>query len=667
MAKFLNREQTLEKPLEFTKDEKLLQYVLEKFMYGREGMAPYQNNFKKHYLNYKGTRSDRKELWQANYTCSTLKEITRVKVPLYMNILFSRGIDSFDMKPGDLDDEEKIPYIKDVIKYQLRNIGKKSGGFFGEWGNYAKQFEMYGYTAAKVFWRKERNLKGQTVFDGADMETLDVFHFFPDPAAVGMDSWKVIQHRDVYVSHLRRQEMLGIYKNVEYLENTGQPREDDAIVLIPREELPPEDIELDNRVELLEYHGEVPSSLLEGEPTEVSDINPYQDDYVDAIVTVGNRKVVLRAQKYPYDCGNIFIESCKDRLPTERFGIGTGEDIEAMAEELSNAHNKLSDAVNIICNPMGIINPQQISGLSGTLITHPGKMFVANSMVEDVRKALSFIDTTAAASALSPLLKFIEMLDERLMKLSQAVPAISPTGTEKGMHETLGGTQIQQANAAEPIKHIVKHELEPAWERALSIFYKLDLQLFPDSMAYKVLGKEGSEQWIKFFGGKNKITREDLALKGDPDFIPRGVTVFSEKQIELKNLLEFLQILTLAMVPATDEKGQQIPGADGKPQMKPVGDMAEVIKRVAQLMNFEDIDLLLPGLKALREKQKAAKKMNQKRQEQEKTIKAQLGTPAPGTVGGVAPNGAPPASPTTSLAGGGGISENVQNQNFIRG
>jgi len=28
---------------------------------------------------------------------------------------------------------------------------------------------------------------------------------------------------------------------------------------------------------------------------------------------------------------------------TERFGIGTGEDIEAMTEELVNCHNKLSD------------------------------------------------------------------------------------------------------------------------------------------------------------------------------------------------------------------------------------------------------------------------------------------------------------------------------------
>lgn len=654
MAEFLKNQPDKDDEFASSKEEKLRQFVLERFMYAKEGMEPWQDDWKTHYLSYKGTRSDVKEDWQANYTCSTLKEIARVKVPLYMNILFSKGIDSFDIKPGDLDDEEKAPIVKDVLKYQLRNIGKKNGGFFGEWGNYCKQFEMYGYTAAMCFWKKEKNLKGNITFDGVEMETLDIFHYFPDPASVGVDSWKIIQHRDVYLSHLRRQEELGDYQNIAKLRDTGQPDEDEAIAIIPKNEVPVEYSELDNRVELLTYYGEVPASLIEGELDDLSAIDPYEDKYVDAIITIANRQVVIRADKYPYDCGNIFIESSKDRLPTERFGIGTGEDIDAMAEELTNAHNKYSDCVNIIANPMGIVNPQQMSGLSGTLITHPGKMFVANSMTEDVRKAISFIDTTAAAHALTPLLKFIDMIDQRIMKLAQAVPAISPvTEQQSGMHETLGGTQIQQANAAEPIKHIVKHELEPAWEQALSIFYKLDLQFFPESMAYKVLGKEGAEEWNKHFGGRNKLTREDLALKGNPDFIPRGVTIFSEKQVELRNLLEFMQILTQAAVPVTDERGQQVPGEDGKPQMKPVGDIQEVIKRIAQLMNFEDIDLLLPGLKILRENQKKAKEMIKKQNQ------AQSGTPTLGTTGEVASEEAPPASPAMSPDGGGGISDQV--------
>jgi len=638
-ANFLENEEIEVKV--YTKRDALLEHLMEKFLYARESMQPHQEKWKVFNETYKGTRSETKEDWQANYTTSTLKELVRVKVPLYLNILFSKGIDSFDIKPGDIDDEEKTPIIKDILRYQLRNIGKDSGGFFGEWGNYAKQFEIYGYTVAMCFWRKEKNLRGNITFDSADMKTIDVFHFFPDPNSFGLQSWKFIQYRDKSVGYLRRQEELGNYENVIELRETTQPPEYDNPVFIPTEELPFPEERLDPRVELLEYHGEVPKSLIEGSLEDPSVIDPYEDKYVD------NRAVILRAEEYPYDCGNIFIESCKDRMLTEKFGIGTGEDIEAMAEELTNAHNKLSDAINIICNPMGIINPQQISGLTDTLLCYPGKMFVANSMTEDVRKALSFIDTTAAAAALSPLMNLIELLDRRIMKLSQAVPAISPTTEAGEMHETLGGTQIQQANAAEPIKHVVKHELEPAWEKMLGIFYELDLQKFPKSMAYKILDKEGTEQWEKIKGGKN-ITKKDLALAGVPDFIPRGVTVFSEKQIELRNLLEFLQILSTAVVPVTKD-GQQIPGEDGKPQMEPVGDISEVIKRIAQLMNFDNIELLLPKVKELQEKQRAAKKLNRQKQDFEKQARA--GSPKP-EMGGVAPTGAPPASPGSGVPQG---------------
>jgi len=146
-ADFVRLTQSQDTPIEvkeYSKRQKLKQLVLEKFKYGKEGMEPYQSEWRDHWLQYKGTRSDVKEDWQANYTTSTLKEIARVKVPLYMNILFSKRIDSFDMEPGELEDEEKIPILKDVMKYQLRNIGKKQGGFFGVWGQYCKQFELYG-------------------------------------------------------------------------------------------------------------------------------------------------------------------------------------------------------------------------------------------------------------------------------------------------------------------------------------------------------------------------------------------------------------------------------------------------------------------------------------------------------------------------------------------
>lgn len=595
-----------------TKGEALVEFVLNRFGYSKDEMLSKQGKWREFYEDYRGSTLANKEAWQANYIVPSLKECIRIKIPLYMNILFSAGIKSFDVEAVEENDEPMIPLIKSLTTYDLTNVGRNRGGLFGQWEAYVKQFEIYGYTIAKIPWKKEKNKKGELVFEGPDMEVVDIFSFYPDPGTTNLDSWKILQKKDVFVSYLRMLEDGGTYHSIKDLEETSQPENDDNT----------KGVKKDDRVELLEYHGEIPKSLLEGDVTDEEQTNPYEDEYVDAIITIANRKVCIRNEEYPYDCGNIFIDSCKDRMPNEQFGIGTGEDIQAMAEELTNAHNKLSDAVNLIANPMGIVNPQKLAGMSNILIAHPGKLFVANPMVENVAHALHFIDTTAAASALTPLIKFIDMMDKRIQKLSQAVPSISPTPSKKELHPTLGGTLLMQANAAEPLKHVVKHALEPAFQIMLEIFYKHNIQFLSKASAYRVLGKKKAEVWFKE-KERRAITKEDIKLEGNPDFIPRGVSIFAEKQVEIQNLLTFLEISLKALVPKLDPMGNPTPGADGKTVMENLVDIREIIKRLAQIFGFKDIEKLIPSLVEEREREEI--RMGEK----EKIPKA--GTPTPAT------------------------------------
>ena len=576
-----------------TKHKALLEWVKQRLEWSKEGMRDHQDNWKKQYVNYRGTRITTKEAWQSNIVIPVFKEIVRIKVPLYMNILFSNNLESFDILPGEEEDEEGAPLVKSILAYQQRQVARDLDGFYGQWDAYCKQFEMYGYTVGYCPWKMEYDEDGTLIFDGPDFEVVDITAFHPDPANRGLNSWKILEYRDIELSYLKRQEKGGFFQDIYKLRGTSQPEKEMMIAGVDLSLETPD--QLDPRVELLEYHGEVPVSLLEGELDEVSDIDPYEDEYVNAIVTIANREVVIRAVKDKHGC-NIFFCSSKDKMVNERIGVGTGEDIEALARELTNLHNKFNDAVNIICNPMLIINPTFLSSLSGTLVSYPGKVFIANAMVDDVRKAISFIDTTAAASALSPIMQNINFIDQRIQKLSQAVPAISPTPTKKEMHETLGGTQIQQANAAEPIKDVVRHILEPAYTKMLNIFYKLDTKFFSKTSAYRILGKEKAAIW-EAIHDKKDITREDLTLFGDPDFIARGVSVFQEKQIEMQNLLKFFELVIAAKEPMIDPAtGQPVIGGDGQPVMEPIGDIGEVIKRCGVALNFKNIEKLIPKI-----------------------------------------------------------------------
>ena len=584
-----------------TKQRALLNWVLQRLEWSKEGMREHLDKWKQQYVNYRGTRITTKEAWQSNIVIPVFKEIVRIKVPLYMNILFSNNLESFDILPGEEEDEQGAPLVKSILAYQQRQVARDLDGFYGQWDAYCKQFEMYGFTVGYCPWKMEYDEDGELIFDGPDFEVLDITAFFPDPAHRGLNSWKIIEHRDIELSYLKRQEKGNFYHDIYKLRGTSQPEKENVFAGFDLSLEAPD--QLDPRVELLEYYGEVPKSLLEGDLEEAADIDPYEDEYVKAIITIANREVVIRAEEDKYKC-NIFFCSSKDKMVNEQIGVGTGEDIEALARELTNLHNKFNDAVNIICNPMLIINPTFLSSLSGTLVSYPGKVFIANAMVDDVRKAISFIDTTAAASALSPIMLNINFIDQRIQKLSQAVPSISPAPTSKEMHETLGGTQIQQANAAEPIKDVVRHILEPAYTKMLNIFYKLDTKFFSKTSAYRILGKEKAAEW-EALTKKKDITRDDLTLFGDPDFIARGVSVFQEKQIEMQNLLKFFELVIQAKEPMIDPgSGQPVIGGDGQPVMEPIGDIGEVIKRCGVALNFKNIEKLIPKIYEYKKKQK---------------------------------------------------------------
>ena len=239
-------------------------------------------------------------------------------------------------------------------------------------------------------------------------------------------------------------------------------------------------------------------------------------------------------------------------------------------------------------------------------MSFPGKLWFASQNCEDVNRAMSWMNTTAQAAALSPLIEFIRMLEDKIMKTTQAVPVISSMPNKEGLPDTLGATQMMQGNAAEPIKHTVKHCLEPWYQTTLEIMFKHIMQFFSKEAAYRVLGKERGELWEKE-KKKREIESKDIKLEGNPDFIPRGVSIFEEHQVELQNLLQLTEIAPMFMRPTYNPDGTPAMDGEGKPAMEPVFNLEEIAKRVGEDMNFRNLEDLIPGLKDKREQEEAKK------------------------------------------------------------
>jgi hypothetical protein len=197
-------------------------------------------------------------------------------------------------------------------------------------------------------------------------------------------------------------------------------------------------------------------------------------------------------------------------------------------------------------------------------------------------------------------MNLIGMLKDEIQRNTQAVPVISPVVDKAGLPETLGATQMIQANASEPIKHDVKHSFEPAFEEMLYAMLRLYEDFLESAPAYQILGKEKAEQWEKE-KNSTRVSNEDIILKETPTFIAKGVSVFSEKQVELEKLLRYFEVSLKANVPAIDpQDGTPMTDEQGKPIMVPKADVGEIMKRIAELMGFKNLEELLPYLRMRR-------------------------------------------------------------------
>lgn len=632
MPKTIKKMDTKEKKVINTIESQLLEYVLECYETAKTYWNPIQETWQEIKNNYTGTYTVEEKTTKANINVPLLKKVVRTKVSHFAEMLLSRGAESFDLEPGDVEeDEPNSENLRLKLVYDLNNAEVERKII-----PWLKNYETYGYAVLCVPWRLieekqktgEKTYKDIIIFDGPDIENVDVIKFLSDPFNKDLTSWKIFQKDNVPATYLRQKEKEGIYINIEELKDTTYPEfHKQSPLTAPKDS-----------VELLEYHGLVPQRLIEGKLNDPIEIDPFKEDYVWSIITLANRVKVIRATKYPYWCGNIFVPAWKDKLTGENKGIGTGEDLSALAPMVTNLYNKLTEIVNMIANNMYELVVDDYAGNPKAIKARPGKFF-------PVKRAgtVTPLNTTAQAAALAPLYRIISMFEKIIEELTCTPPQITPSGEKEDIHATFRGLLSMQEQAMMPIKNETKNNLEPAWKKVLELFYKHNLQFFKKANAARVLGKEKAKELEL-----TEITRKDIVMKGNPDFIPTGVSGFLEKMTELKNLFTFFDLALKALAPAIGPDGKPLPPGPEGPAMEAVIDIREICKRIADRFMFKDKEKLIPSLRKEREAREFNKREEKKREEAEGKIRKEPGpgvipvpgrSPGGGMISSVSPSG----------------------------
>jgi len=562
----LNEETVIKK-----KGEVLKEFVLKKYKIGIDFWQPFRDNWAEIKKEYVGVLNEAKEDWQGNVIVPTLKKVVRNLVSLYLSMLLSKGAESFDLGPGEESDKKNAENLRLKVVYDLNTLDIERKMI-----PVIQDFVRYGYAVAYVPWKHtvEKMRTGKTAvkdvvtFDGPDLGCVNLQTFISDPNCKDLSSWKIYEKDDVPILYLKQKEKEKVFFNVDALQETVGPNVD--------------------VVDTLEYHGLVPKRLIEGDVDDPDEPNPFKDEYVQAIIVLAHEDTVIRACAYPYWCNNIFVPFVNDSDVDELVGMGSGDDIKALAPMLTNLYNKLTDLVNIVTNPAYEMVVSRYLGRAKTILMRPGRVLPVKEL-----NTIREISTTAQASTIQLIPQLISMINGIIEEITGSTPSIVPTGDKKDVHDTARGLAMMTEKSMQPINTKVKFYIEPAFRKILGIIYRHNIQYFKRENAVRILGEKKASEF-----NLDYLSKKDIMMKGNPDFIPTGISGFMEKRVEIQNLLDFMKIGATTMIPATqkDLSGNEIPinNPDGTPAMKPFMNLQVIVRRIGELLKIKDLDELIP-------------------------------------------------------------------------
>lgn len=289
------------------------QLVVDRFKIAESWRRPLQDDWNRFYKLYRSQQDETESPWRSNlfipYCFSTIETI----LP---RLVTNRP--RFEFVPRGPEDKERASLVDELMKYQWDYTNMDLT--LVKW---VKEALIYGTSILKVPWVFDKKN------DGPLPEVVDLFDFFIDPSATSIKLAKYVIHRTKRSKkYLKDMQSLGIYKNIDKviggtsIEDSKSERYANVGLSTPMKD------KKDDEVEILEY---------------------WEDDKV---ITLADRKEVIRNGKNPYSCGKPFIALIDQLVPHEFYGLGEIDQIESLQYELNDWRNHRMDSKTLTLNPM---------------------------------------------------------------------------------------------------------------------------------------------------------------------------------------------------------------------------------------------------------------------------------------------------------------------------
>lgn len=220
-------------------------------------------------------------------------------------------------------------------------------------------------------------------YDGPQAENIDIFDILPAPEAIDVQSARYIIHRSVKeFSHVKQKIAEGVYKLPAHL------REDEIVMSAG------DNYEIPHVTRDQEVGNGGGGADLTRRSVELHEI--WTDD--NRLITILNRRAVIRCQRNPYDHNEKPFVRIVDYLDEGFWGIGEVQHIESLQDLINAITNQRIDNLRLILNAMFAVNEQDIVDAKD-LTTRPGGLVRTrgDKMAKDAVHRIDFGDVTQTA------------------------------------------------------------------------------------------------------------------------------------------------------------------------------------------------------------------------------------------------------------------------------
>lgn len=250
----------------------------------------------------------------------------------------------------------------------------------------------------------------------------------------------------------------------------------------------------DEIVKIVEYHGKVPRSLLpieevNGEDVEVAtfvtkdaegaySLNLDEDvDYVEAVVTIANDSLLLRANENTALMKDRAIIAYQHDTVNETFwGRGVCDKGYNAQKALDTELRARIDAMAFTAAPMMAVDATRIPGRTTNLSVRPGKLWLTTGRPDETLMPIKFADGNSAT--------FHQGGDlERMVQMATGAMDTAAPLTQNPRNQTASGMSMMQSafikRSKRTMHNIERQFLDPVIKRTAYRYMQFDPEKFP--------------------------------------------------------------------------------------------------------------------------------------------------------------------------------------------